>query len=206
MIGNFLFLVEGTNEKIFYEKVWNFLSGKNRLLSEIEFAFASVNGNTRFENKAKGIARYYCREHSEKNICIFLCYDTDSFEKKFYPRESMGKTVVELRNIRSVHSVMQIEASPSLERYFLEDPEALSDFLQIDIDQCKADPALGITEISKIFKKANRIYTKKFSDIDKLVSFIDFEAFSLRHDDIVKMIYGRAEELQKLANRQMNVR
>lgn len=198
MIGNFLFLVEGTNEKIFYENFWNFLRGKNRLLSEIEFAFVSVNGNTRFENKAKGIALHHCDEHSGENTCIFLCYDTDALEEKYYPRESIERAIADLKNLPFVHSAEPIEASPSLERYFLEDPEALSKFLGTDIDQCKADPALGKTEISKIFKKANRIYTKKFSDIDKLVSFIDFEAFSLRHDDIVKMIYGRAEELQNL--------
>lgn len=59
---------------------------------------------------------------------------------------------------------------------------------------------MSMNVIRKIDKQflLDRIYTKKFSDIDKLVSFIDFEAFSLRHDDIVKLIYGRAEELQNL--------
>ena len=198
MIGNFLFLAEGENEKIFYDALCHFLKSKNPLLNEIDFYFFSVNGNTRFENKARGIAKHHCDEHSGKKTCIFLCYDTDALEDKNYPRESIERAIADLRNIPSVHSAEPIEASPSLERYFLEDPEALSKFLGTDIDQCRADPTLGLPEISKVFKKRKRIYTKKLSEISKLVSFINFEAFLHRHDDIVKLIYGRAEELQNL--------
>lgn len=196
MIGNFLFLVEGTNEKAFYEKLLSALEEKNPLLKEISCQFRPVDGCTRFETKAWALTRYYCSENPIHKTIVFLCYDTDVFERKHYERASIEKTVDKIKAIQNVHRVLNIEASPSLERFFLEDPIALSKRLGLAIDQCTVDPNRGLGGIKEIFRKANRYYVKNLEAINQLISLLDFEGFQSRHRDIVELILSAATHLK----------
>lgn len=196
MIGNFLFLVEGENEKAFYEKLLRALEEKNPLLKEISRQFRPVDGCTRFETKAWALAKYYCSENPVHKTIVFLCYDTDVFEKKHYDRSSIGKTVEKIKAISNVNRVLSIEVSPSLERFFLEDPIALSKYLGLTIDQCRVDPTRGLAGIKEVFRKSGRYYVKNLEAINQLISLLDFEGFQSRHRDIVELILSAATHLK----------
>lgn len=201
MIGNFLFLVEGKNEKAFYEKLLSTLEEKNPLLKEISRQFISVGGCTRFETKAFGLAENYCSKSPTHKTAVFLCYDTDVFEKNHYDRSSIGKTIEKIKAISNVRCVLNIEACPSLERFFLEDPSALREYLKLSIDQCMVDPNRGLGGIKEIFRKANRYYVKNLEAIKQLISLLDFEGFQSRHRDIVDLILNGADDLNTISSK-----
>lgn len=196
MIGNFLFLVEGENEKAFYEKLLSALEEKNPLLKEISREFRPVDGCTRFETKAWALAKYYCSENPIHKTIVFLCYDTDVFEKKHYGRSSIGKTVEKIKAISNVLRVLNIEVSPSLERFFLEDPIALSKRLGLAVDQCTVDPNLGSYGIKDLFRRSGDYYVKSKEAVNQLISLLDFEGFQSRHRDIVELILSAAMHLK----------
>lgn len=200
MIGNFLFLVEGKNEKAFYEKLLSALEEKNPLLKEISRQFISVGGCTRFETKAYGLAKDYCSKNPTHKTAVFLCYDTDVFEKKHYDRSSIGKTVEKIKTISNVRCVLNIEACPSLERFLLEDPSALREYLKLSIDQCMVDPNRGLGGIKEIFRKANRYYVKNLEAINQLISLLDFEGFQSRHRNIIELILTAADDLKAVTS------
>lgn len=196
MIGNFLFLVEGKNEKAFYEKLLDALEEKNPLLKEIGRQFISVDGCTRFETKAFGLAKDYCSKNPTHKMTVFLCYDTDVFEKKHYDRSSIGKTIEKIKTISNVNRVLSIEVSPSLERFFLEDPIALSKRLGLAVDQCTVDPNLGSYGIKDLFRRSGDYYVKSKEAINQLISLLDFEGFQSHHRDIVELILSAAMHLK----------
>ena len=201
MIGNFLFLVEGKNEKTFYEKLWVVLEEKNPLLKEIQKQFISLNGYTRFENKAYGLSKDYCSKNPTHKTTVFLCFDTDVFERNEYDRARIDRTIDRIKTLPLVRLVKEIKAKPSLERFFLEDPNAISNYLQISFDLCMVDPSRGLGGIKDIFRRANRYYTKNNDAISQLIALIDFEGLQSRHRDIVEMILNAAADLKAAARK-----
>lgn len=185
MTGNVLFLTEGSNDKAFYSRLWDFMVKKEPLLNGFRAHLISLNGCTRFENKAYGLSKSFCLSHPEERTAVLFCLDTDVFDKGHYERERIDKVAEEIKGLPSLIGVYRLEASPSLERFFLEDPCALGSFLNRNPEECRVDPKEGIDGIKKIFRQAGRYYVKRLPRIASLVELIDFDSFCSLHPEII---------------------
>lgn len=172
-----ILLVEGRNERIFYGGLIDFLREEKRIGEEVEVAIRSVDGLPRFQSKAKGILKDFAF-NNDGRIDAFLCYDSDALKEHGLTSQKMKDLLGALTGFLDGRgSVKTIVAEPNLERFFLEDPEALSRFLGIKAEFCRTNPARGLRGIQELFRKAGRYYAKKSAKIEKLVSLYNFEGF-----------------------------
>mgnify|MGYP003303248289 CR=1 FL=1 len=150
--------VEGDTEIEFYKALISHLREKNKVPFECTIEYKNMRGIGNYKSNALRQLDDIKRKHPKKQIYAFLCYDTDVFELSKKPPVDMKE--VKKRLIENGASKVEfIKAQRTVEDWFLLDYEGVIRYLRLPLKTPK-ETGNGLAVLQKLFKKANRIYTK----------------------------------------------
>lgn len=184
-----IIFVEGDTEKVFYNRLLQYLKEKYTLKRNIKkIKIKNLKGISKGGSKAPAKFRNGIKpKYPNHKFIIIFAYDTDEFEFKKKPPVNWPKVKRSLKN-DGASKILQIKANRMIEDWFLLDIDGLCNYLN------KKKPSSlkgkdGNKKMQNLFKKANKIYIKGTTCDD----FID----KLDLDLICKSVKG---ELDKLIN------
>jgi len=181
--------VEGQTEVEFYKELIKYIRGchADKKL-EHKVIYRSIDGIGGYK---KEVNRIFLKEVLPKveryQITVALCYDTDVFGYVQKPKINW-KEVEKILKDDGAHKVLHIKAEKSIEDWFLLDRDGIRRFLKLDSD---VDPqgSNGYEKLKYLFKRANKIYTKKGREVNGFVQALDIGLISKGVEKSLDVLY-----------------
>ncbi len=178
---------EGETDKIFYNYLIKHL-GKSE---NVKVRIHNLESITNYKSKAyRKLKNNILPKYQDFEIVVFLTYDTDVFELSAKPPINWKQVENDIKSL-GINQIYHIKAKNSIEDWFLFDIQGICKFLKINIKNCpkKFAGKNGIEKISKLFKRANKIYMKgKY--VDNFIEYLNF-------NKIYPYIKNEISELEK---------
>lgn len=158
---------EGPTEVEFYKAVVIEARKAMGIPYSCEIEYVDMKGIGKYKNDALRKFNNLKSKHSDKEIYVFLCIDSDVFElakKPPFDRKQLKKVLEDA----GAKNVQYVVAKKSIEEWFLCDFEGVLNYLRLP-KSTKRPKGNGQEALKKLFKAANKLYIKG----SKTEGFID---------------------------------
>jgi len=159
-----VFIVEGKNDKDFYEKTLDHF-GCKRNYPHIDFKVIDISGVGNFKGKGKrkfdNHVENLTKKYGEIPVYAFLCYDKDVFsDRRQSPPFNFDDLKKELLKSKQTKGVEGIVAVEQIEDWYLIDIDGICKYLGISKPK-KINGATGVKKMEELFKRSTKgAYTK----------------------------------------------
>lgn len=181
--------VEGQTEVEFYKALIKYIReihADKKL--EHKIIYRSIDGIGGYK---KEVNRIFLKEILPKvkgcQVTVALCYDTDVFGYVQKPRINW-KEVEKILKDDGAHKVLHIKAEKSIEDWFLIDKVGIKHFLKLSSD-LEPQGANGYEKLKFLFKRANKVYTKKSREVKGFVQALDIGLISRGAEKSLDLLY-----------------
>lgn len=181
--------VEGQTEVEFYKALIKYIREihTDKKL-EHKIIYRSIDGIGGYK---KEVNRIFLKEILPKvegcQVTVALCYDTDVFGYVQKPRINWNEVEKILKD-DGAHKVLHIKAEKSIEDWFLIDKEGIKHFLKLNSD-IEPQGTNGYEKLKFLFKRANKVYTKKSREVKGLVQALNIGLISRGVEKSLDLLY-----------------
>ena len=181
--------VEGQTEVEFYKALIKYIREihTDKKL-EHKIIYRSIDGTGGYK---KEVNRIFLKEILPKvegcQVTVALCYDTDVFGYVQKPRINWNEVEKILKD-DGAHKVLHIKAEKSIEDWFLIDKEGIKHFLKLNSD-IEPQGTNGYEKLKFLFKRANKVYTKKSREVKGLVQALNIGLISRGVEKSLDLLY-----------------
>ena len=182
-------IVEGDTEIEFYRRLVQYAK-KEKQGSNTKVEYINVKGFGSFKVTAlRKFLNDVKPKYKNTKFTIALCRDTDVFEYGARP-EIDWQAIEDAFKKNGANKVIHVKAERCIEDWFLIDAESIIKYLRLS-EGTKIQGTNGVDKLSKLYKKANKVYYKGAKASD-LISKIDIKKIV---DEIAGELYELFEEL-----------
>lgn len=161
--------VEGDTEKVFYERVIQYLSNQNQIT--LSYKIRNIKGIYKFQRKIPPTFHYeFMNKYKDRHFYVICAYDTDRFKFDRKPPVDWSQIKKDLINVGAEY-VRLIGARNMIEDWFLTDIEGICSFLNISVPN-KVQGTHAAEKMDFLFKRANKRYVKGTKS-NEFVTYLD---------------------------------